>query len=157
MKLELWAIGKTNETYLEEGLHLYIKRLKKYLPFEWVVFPDVKNAGVLTSENLKIKEAELVLSKLKKEDFLVLMDERGQLFTSVAFARQLEDWLNLSHRKMVLLIGGAYGFAPAVYERANALLSLSKMTFSHQMVRLFTLEQLYRGMTILRGEPYHNE
>ncbi len=152
MKVELWAIGKTNERYLEEGIALYEKRLKHYLPFEWVILPDVKAAGHL----LKAREGELVLSRIRAEDWLALLDEKGQLMGSEAFATHLDKKLQQPHRRLIFLIGGAYGFSPAVYQRANETLSLSPMTFSHQMVRLFFLEQLYRAMTILRHEPYHN-
>ncbi len=157
MKVELWVIGKTAFSYLDEGMAVYEKRLVHYLPFASVVLPDVKNAGSLTAEQLKLKEGELVISRLKKEDLLVLLDERGKHLTSVEFASFMEQKLQLSAKKLVFLVGGAFGFSEAIYQRADQKLSLSKMTFSHQMVRLFFLEQLYRAMTILRGESYHNE
>lgn len=156
MKLEMWVIGKTNARYLEEGIELYEKRVKKYLPFELQVLPDVKNAGVLSALQLKEKEGEMVISRLKKDDFLILLDEKGQQFTSEQLAQQLDQWLMISAKRLVLLVGGAYGFSDDVYAKAQAKLALSKMTFSHQMVRLFLLEQLYRAMSILRNEPYHN-
>lgn len=156
MKIELWAIGKTNEKYLEEGINLYLKRLKHYLNFEFVIIPDVKQAGNLNPNQLKVKEGEVIITKLKNEDFLILLDERGDSFTSEAFATFLEQKMQLSYKKIVFLVGGAFGFSETLYERANGKLSLSKMTFSHQMVRLFFVEQLYRAMTILRNEPYHN-
>lgn len=156
MKVELWAIGKTNERYLEEGMALYEKRLKHYLPFQWTVLPDIKGAGNLSEQQLKAKEGESTLSKLKDDDLLILLDERGCSFSSEGFATYLDKKLQQSQRRLVFLIGGAYGFSDALYERANDQLSLSSMTFSHQMVRLFFLEQLYRAMTILRNEPYHN-
>lgn len=156
MKVELWAIGKTNEKYLDTGIQIFEKRLKNYLPFSLVVLPDVKHKST-DSELLKKEEGKLILSKLAPDDWLVLLDERGQQFTSVGFSKWLEKRLGDSRRKMVILIGGAFGFSPDVYTRANDSLSLSSMTFSHQMVRLFCLEQLYRAMTILRNEPYHNE
>ncbi|MBK7870124.1 MAG: 23S rRNA (pseudouridine(1915)-N(3))-methyltransferase RlmH [Saprospiraceae bacterium] len=156
MKIEFWVIGKTNEEYLEEGIAIYLQRLRHYVPFEMIVISDVKNAGKLSGEELKIKESEIVLNRLKKEDFLILLDERGKMQTSEEFARFLEQKLQLSSKKLVFLVGGAYGFSKALYERADAQLSLSKMTFSHQMVRLFFVEQLYRAMTILKNEPYHN-
>lgn len=157
MKVEFWAIGKTAFSYLDEGMAVYDKRLGHYLPFNSVVLPDVKNAGNLTSDQLKLKEGELVISRLKKEDLLVLLDERGKQLTSVEFSVFMEQKLQLGSKKLVFLVGGAFGFSEAVYQRADQKLSLSKMTFSHQMVRLFFLEQLYRAMTILRGESYHNE
>lgn len=156
MKIEVWAIGKTSEAYLDTGIGIFAKRLTHYLPFAWVVLPAAK---VKTNEadSVRRAEAQLVLSRLQPDDYLVLLDERGMEHTSVSLARWLEGRLGDSRRRMVFLIGGAFGFAPEVYERANAQLSLSRLTFSHQMVRLFLLEQLYRAMTILRNEPYHNE
>jgi 23S rRNA (pseudouridine1915-N3)-methyltransferase len=156
MKVQLWAIGKTNERYLEEGIALYTKRLSHYLKFDWRVLPDIKKAGKLAPAQLKEKEAELVMKQLEQGDFLVLLDERGKLLTSEAFAEFMQHKLQLSHRRVIFLIGGAYGFAPSLYERADGKLSLSKMTFSHQMIRLFMVEQLYRAMSILNNEPYHN-
>lgn len=156
MKIELWAIGKTNEKYLEEGIAIYLKRLKHYLNFEFIIISDVKQAGNLNATQLKNKESEMVFSRLKNEDFLILLDENGDAFTSQAFADFIEQKLQLSYKRIVFLIGGAYGFSEDLYARANGKLSLSKMTFSHQMVRLFFVEQLYRAMTILRNEPYHN-
>lgn len=157
MKTELWYIGKTSFPYLEEGMKLYEKRLERYLVFESVLLPDVKNANKLPPDQLKIKEGETVLGKLAPGDFLVLLDERGGQMSSVQFAKFMEQQLQAGSRKMVFLVGGAYGFSTAVYQRANQQLSLSKMTFSHLMIRLFFLEQLFRAMTILKGEPYHNE
>lgn len=156
MKIDVWAIGKTSEPYLETGIGIFEKRLKNYLPFTWTVLPNTK---IKTTENHLIKqdEAKMVLSKIAPEDFLVLLDEHGQQFSSVELANWMEQRLSASHRRLVFLIGGAYGFTPEVYQRANAKISLSRLTFSHQMVRLFFLEQLYRAMTILRNEPYHNQ
>jgi len=155
VKVELWAIGKTSEKYLEEGIGIFEKRLKNYLPFSWVILPDVKlktTDGAL----LKKEEGKLILSKLQSDDFLVLLDENGKQLTSMELAQWMERRLASSGRRLVFLVGGAFGFAPEVYARAQEQLSLSKMTFSHQMVRLFFLEQLYRAMTILKNEPYHN-
>jgi 23S rRNA (pseudouridine1915-N3)-methyltransferase len=156
MKVELWAIGKTNERYLEEGIALYARRLEHYLKLEWRVLPDVKKAGKLPPAKLKEKEGELVFRQLAPGDFLILLDERGKTYSSEGFAAFLNHKLQLSYRRLVFLIGGAYGFPPAIYQRADSRLSLSKMTFSHQMVRLFLVEQLYRAMSILNNEPYHN-
>ncbi len=156
MKIEFWVIGKTNEAYLEEGISIYLQRLRHYVPFEMITLPDVKNAGKLESDQLKAKEGEIVLNRLKKEDLLLLLDERGKSYTSETFAKFLEQKLQMPGKKLVFLVGGAYGFSDAVYTRADSKLSLSTMTFSHQMVRLFFVEQLYRAMTILRNEPYHN-
>jgi 23S rRNA (pseudouridine1915-N3)-methyltransferase len=157
MKVELWSIGKTAFSYLEEGMAVYEKRLPHYLPFATAILPDIKNAGSLNPDQLKQKEGELVISRLKKEDLLVLLDERGKQLTSVEFSSFMEQKLQLGSRRLVFLVGGAFGFSEAIYQRSDHKLSLSKMTFSHQMVRLFFLEQLYRAMTILRGESYHNE
>lgn len=155
MKVELWAIGKTSEPYLETGIAIFEKRLKNYLPFALTILPDVKVKHADPAQ-LKKEEARLVLSKINPEDYLVLLDEKGREFSSVELARWLEQRLAASQRRLIFLIGGAYGFAPEVYQRANDQLALSRLTFSHQMVRLFCLEQLYRAMTILRNEPYHN-
>lgn len=155
MKIELWAIGKTSEKYLEAGIEIFEKRLKNYLPFSWTILPDVKlktTDGAL----LKKEEAKLVLAKLQPDDYLVLLDEAGKQWSSTEMAFWLERKLSSPGKKLVFLIGGAFGFAPEVYARAQEQISLSKMTFSHQMVRLFFMEQLYRAMTILRNEPYHN-
>jgi len=156
MKVEFWFIGKTNEAYLEAGMGIYEKRLRRYLPFQMQCLPDVRQAGNLAPEQLKTKEGEAILSKIKSEDLLVLLDEKGQTFTSEGFARYVEQQLSGSKHRLIFLVGGAYGFSTEVYQRADAKLALSAMTFSHQMVRLFFLEQFYRAMTILRGEPYHN-
>ena len=156
MKVEVWATGKTSERYLEEGTEQYVRRLGHYLKFEWRILPDIRKAGKLSPDQLKEKEGEQVLKQLDKGDFLILLDEGGKSYTSEGFADFLQHKLQLSHRRILFLVGGAYGFSPALYERANSKLSLSKMTFSHQMVRLFLMEQLYRAMTILNNEPYHN-
>lgn len=156
MKIELWAIGKTNEKYLEEGIAIFEKRLKNYLPFSFQILPDVKQKTA-DGIQLKKKEGEAVLSKLNPDDFLVLLDEKGREFTSVELAQWMEKRLASSQRRLIFLIGGAFGFSPELYARCNEKLALSKLTFSHQMVRLFFLEQLYRAMTILKNEPYHNE
>jgi 23S rRNA (pseudouridine1915-N3)-methyltransferase len=157
MKVHVYYIGKTSEAYLREGEAVYTKRLKHYLPVTFEVLPDVKGAGKMKADQLKEKEGELVLARLQSTDGLILLDEGGKQFGSVDFAHWLDKQLQRPYRRLVFLVGGAYGFPPAVYERANGKLSLSKMTFSHQMIRLFFAEQLYRGMTILRGEKYHNE
>jgi len=156
MKVECWLTGKTGFSYLDEGMAVYEKRLGHYLPFQSLVLPEVKNAGNLPPVQLKQKEGEVVLSKLRPDDFLVLLDEQGKQFTSVEFSVFMEQKLQLGQKRLIFLVGGAWGFSEEVYQRANFKLSLSKMTFSHQMVRLFFLEQLYRAMTILRGEGYHN-
>ena len=156
MKVAFWVTGKTNEDYLDEGNGIYLKRLARYLPFEMEVLPDIKQAKNLNPLQLKEKESDQVLARLKNEDFLVLLDEKGRQFTSEGFAGWVENQLQGSSRRLIFVAGGAYGFSQALYNRSNAMLSLSDMTFSHQMVRLFFLEQLYRAMTILKNEPYHN-
>jgi 23S rRNA (pseudouridine1915-N3)-methyltransferase len=157
MKLELWLQGPTAFDYLKTGVELYEKRLKHFLPFEIVVLPDIKNAKSLTEEQLKTKEGEQLLKKVDSNDYLILLDERGKQYSSLQFSETLEGLLQQSQKRIIFFIGGAYGFSDAVYERANMQWSLSKLTFSHQMVRLFVVEQLYRGMSILRGLPYHHE
>jgi 23S rRNA (pseudouridine1915-N3)-methyltransferase len=157
LKAELWITGKTAFSYLDEGVAIYEKRLKHYLKFSMQVFPDIRNAKNMSPETLKAKECEQQLSRLEKEDFLVLLDERGKLLTSVEFAAFMEKMSLQSQKRLVFVIGGAHGFSAQMYERAQMQLSLSKMTFSHQMIRLFFAEQLYRAMTIVKGESYHNE
>ena len=156
MKLEFWVVGKTSFAYLKEGMQLYEKRIKRYLPFESLVISDIKNAKNLSQEELKKKEGQLILKKLEKNDLLILLDENGKTFTSIKFSKWLEQKLQLSARKIIFVVGGAYGFSDEVYARANGKISLSNMTFSHQMIRLFFLEQLYRALTITKNEPYHH-
>lgn len=157
MKTELWVIGKTNEKYLLDGIAIYEKRLQHYLSFTLVVFADVKNAKNLSPTQLKEKEGDIFLSKINPADIVILLDERGKMLTSVQFADFLEKKNIQSQKKLVFIVGGAFGFSEEMYARANEKLSLSTMTFSHQMIRLFFVEQLYRAMTILNNEPYHNE
>lgn len=156
MKTTCCYIGKTADKYLEEGCGIYERRLRHYLSFETVLIPDVKNGGKLDADQLKIKEGEQILQRLKNEDCLILLDERGKHYSSEQFSATLDQWFQAPFKRLVFQVGGAYGFSEAVYQRANYKLSLSSMTFSHQMIRLFFLEQLYRAMTILRNEPYHN-
>lgn len=157
MKVRFFMIGKTAEPYLEEGMAIYEKRLPHYLPFQSEVLPDIKNARNMDEQSLKQKEGEAVLKRLDPRDFLVLLDEKGRSFRSVQFAAQLEKWSVQGVDSLVFLIGGAYGFSEAIYHRAAMQMSLSPMTFSHQMVRLIFLEQLYRAFSINKGEPYHHE
>ena len=156
MKIELLLIGKTSYPYISEGMDVYGKRLAKYFPFSVEILESPKQWSNLPPEQLKEKEGEMVLKRLTTDDFLVMLDEKGKEFTSEQFAAQMEKWLNQSKKRMVFLVGGAFGFSPAMYARADAKLALSKMTFSHQMIRIFVLEQIYRGMSILHNEPYHN-
>jgi 23S rRNA (pseudouridine1915-N3)-methyltransferase len=157
MTIKLLAIGKTDNTNLQTLIEDYEKRLGHYIKFEFEVLPDLKKAKHLSEAQQKEKEGELILSKVQNPEVLVLLDERGKALTSVAFAKDLQKYMNSGIKSLVFVIGGPYGFSDAVYQRANGKLSLSKMTFSHQMVRLFFVEQLYRGFTILRNEPYHHE
>ena len=155
MKISLLMVGKTTDARLVSLIDEYQQRLKHYVPFELVILPDIKNAKSLTQDQLKAAEGEAILAKVGTTE-VVLLDEHGAEYRSVDFASWLQKKMS-SGRDLTLVIGGAYGFSPAVYERANGKLSLSQMTFSHQMIRLMAIEQIYRAMTILRGEPYHHE
>lgn len=157
MKITLLTVGKTDIKWVKEGLEMYVSRLKHYINFELTEIPELKNVSALSKEQIKLKEGELILKHLKPADLLVLMDEKGKEFRSIQFASMLEEKLNRGGRDMVFVIGGAYGFSEAVYSRADDKISLSKMTFSHQLVRTIFAEQLYRAFTIMRGEPYHHE
>ncbi len=157
MTIKLIYIGKTFQSFIADGCAEFENRLKKYHRVEVVILPDVKAGGVLDAASLKKAEAQLVMKQLKSEDWLVLLDEKGQQFGSVDFAKNLQQKMNKGLKTLVFLVGGAYGFDEIVYERANEKLSFSKMTFSHQMIRLFLTEQIYRAFTILKNEPYHNE
>ena len=157
MKIKLLAIGKTDSKQLAQLIEEYQKRLQHYIKFELEIIPDIKNVKNLREDQQKEKEGELILSKLQNSDVLCLLDDKGKHYTSIEFANFLQRKMNAGIKQFVLVIGGPYGFSEAVYKRANGKLSLSKMTFSHQMIRLFITEQLYRGFTILRNEPYHHE
>ena len=156
MKIETWFVGKTAFDYLNEGCAIYAKRLSHYNPFEVVILPDVKNPRHLTTEQICEQEGAAILRRLTPDDCLILLDERGAAMTSPEFSVFLEKRLGQSARRLVFLVGGAYGFSDAVYARANTQISLSRLTFSHQMVRLFLLEQLYRAFSISNNEPYHH-
>ena len=156
MKIEAWFIGKTSPAFLQIGLDDFTGRIKKYVPFETVIIPDIKDAGSYAARDRLLKEGEKVLQKLTPQDYLILLDEGGKEFSSVQFSQFIEKELNKSYKKLIFLVGGSFGFSPELQQRANLKISLSKMTFSHQMVRLFFLEQIYRGFTILNNEPYHN-
>lgn len=157
MKINLLSVGKTEEKYLNEGIDIYLKRLKHYIKLEITELPELKNTKGLSQDQQKTKEAELILKKITSTDFVVLLDERGQELSSLQFADLLNKRMLASTQNLVFIIGGPYGFDSSVYQRANEKLSLSKLTFSHQMVRLFFAEQVYRAFTILKGEPYHHE
>lgn len=155
MKIKLIAIGKTDEKYLQDGIAKYLDRLKHYISFELVVINDVKIGSKPNTLLQKEKEAELFFDKIQPNDFVVLLDENGKSFTSVAFADYVQKRMNAS-TDVVFLIGGPFGFSDKIYQRANDKISLSKMTFSHQMIRLFFVEQVYRAFTIIKGEKYHH-
>lgn len=157
MKVCLLVIGKTDAAYLRSGIEEYEKRLSRYLPYEMKILPDVKNARNLEEEVQKEKEGKMLLEEIQRTDWVVLLDDKGRQHSSLEFSNYLAQKMLGGIKRLVFVIGGPYGFSPAVYQRANEKLSLSKMTFSHQMVRLIFVEQLYRGMTILKGEPYHHE
>jgi len=157
MDIKLILHGKTDENYLQEGLLKYYKRLKRYISFSELTIPALKNTKNISFEEIKQKEGDLLLAKLKPTDTLVLLDDKGEMFTSLGFSEFLQKQMNLSIRNLVFVVGGAYGFSDPVYQRANYKLSLSKMTFSHQMIRLLFVEQVYRAFTILNNEPYHHE
>lgn len=157
MKVTMLTVGKTDMKWVKEGLEMYVFRLRHYINFVLVEIPELRNAGSLTRDMIKEKEGELILKNLKAQDELVLLDERGKEFRSVEFARSLGDRMSRGARDVVFVIGGAYGFSDDVYARADSMLSLSRMTFSHQIVRVIFAEQLYRAFTIIKGEPYHHE
>lgn len=156
MKTELLLVGKTNDKHFQAGIDDYTQRIGHYMPFSITVIPELKNTKALSEQQQKEREGELILQKIQPSDKLVLLDEHGKEFRSVEFAAWIERQQQLG-RKLVFVIGGPYGFSEAVYKRADEKISLSKMTFSHQMVRLVFTEQIYRACTIIKGEPYHHE
>ena len=156
MKTVLLLVGKTQDKHFLAGIHDYQERIGHYMPFEIKIIPEIKNTKNLTAAQQKVREGELILKELQSSDTVVLMDERGKELRSTEFARWLQGKHNIS-RRLVFVIGGPYGFSSDVYARAGEQLCLSKMTFSHQMVRLIMVEQLYRACTIIKGEPYHHE
>lgn len=157
MKISLLCIGKTDDTEITSLVNYYRQRLPRHWNFEITEIPDVKNTRGMTPDVLKKEEAKLFMSHLENGDVVILLDEKGKQYTSREFAAKISTWQNLSVRNIYFLIGGAYGFADTVYDRANEKISLSKMTFTHQMIRLFFVEQLYRADQILQGKPYHND
>ena len=156
MKTILIQVGKTVNKLFVAGISDYVERISHYMPFEVVTIPELKNTKNLSEEQQKNAEGELILKQLQPYDTVVLLDEHGREYRSIEFARWLQQKQNTA-RRLVFVIGGPYGFSPAVYQRANEQLSLSKMTFSHQMIRLTFVEQVYRACTIIKGEPYHHE
>ena len=157
MKITLLTVGKTDKDWVKQGMDIYVSRLKHYIPFAVVEIPELKNVSALTKDQIKVREGELILKNIKPTDDLILLDERGKEFSSVEFAKVIQDKISYVGKDMVYVIGGAYGFSDAVYQRANSKISLSRMTFSHQMVRAIFVEQIYRAFTIMKGEPYHHE
>jgi 23S rRNA (pseudouridine1915-N3)-methyltransferase len=156
MTIKLIAIGKTDNKQLLQLMADYQKRLGFYIKFVLEIIPDIKNSKNLSEDLQKQKEGELILKKLNNTDVLILLDENGKAFDSVGFSNYLQKHMNSGIKQLVFVIGGPYGFSDEIYKKANGKISLSKMTFSHQMIRLFFIEQLYRGFTILRNEPYHH-
>ena len=156
MKILFLVIGKTDKSYLETGIGKYIKRLEHYIPFEMKVIPDIKNRKTLTEEQQKKAEGDLILSQLNPGDDLILLDEKGKTFTSVLFSQWIEKQMNAGSKRIVFVVGGPYGFSKEVYDKCKFKISLSEMTFSHQMIRLIFVEHLYRAFTIIKGEPYHH-
>ena len=157
MKIKLIVVGKTHARYLIQAEEEYLQRLKHYIKFEKVIVPDLKNSKNLTPIEQNRREGELIISKIEKNEEVVLLDDKGVEFTSIKFAQFINQKMIQSTRCLTFIIGGAYGFSDEVYARANAKISLSKMTFSHQMVRMIFKEQLYRAFTIIKGEKYHHE
>lgn len=157
MKIVLLSVGKTNIDFIREGIDEYLKRLKFYVKFENIELNVLKNSKNLSKNELLKKEAELILSNISDSDFVINLDEKGRVISSSEFAKQISKYRIMSKKKIVFIIGGAYGFSEAIYSRSNDSISLSSMTFSHQMVRLFFVEQLYRSFTILNNESYHHE
>ena len=157
MKITLLCIGKTDDKFIQEGIDKYLKRLKHYITFRIVVIPDIKNVKNLSESQQKEKEAEAFKKHISTLDHVVLLDERGKEYRSLEFSSFIEKKMVAGVQHVVFLIGGPYGFSDEIKQRANSFVSLSKMTFSHQMVRLFFVEQIYRAFTIMKGEPYHHE
>jgi 23S rRNA (pseudouridine1915-N3)-methyltransferase len=156
MKITLLVVGKTTDQRLQTLIEDYQQRLKHYVPFEMVVIPDLRNAKALTQTQIKEQEGIEILRRITPSMDVILLDEHGREYRSIEYAQWIQKKM-AAGRDVTFIVGGPYGFSPAVYERANGKISLSKMTFSHQMIRLFFTEQIYRAMTILRGEPYHHE
>lgn len=157
MKIQFWTIGKNHESYVKEGIEDFTKRISKYFPVEWTIIPVPKNAGMLSEMDLKKKEGELIIDWLKKDDYLVVLDERGFQMSSEKLAGFLQARANESLKTIVFVIGGAFGLDEKIIKKANSRWSLSQLTFPHQLVRLILAEQVYRACTILRNEKYHHQ
>ncbi|MDG5799724.1 23S rRNA (pseudouridine(1915)-N(3))-methyltransferase RlmH [Marinilabiliaceae bacterium ANBcel2] len=156
MKIYLIMVGKTDAGWIESGIDLFVKRVLHYLPFETIIISDIKRGAKLDEKELKKREGEAILKNISLSDYVVLLDEKGVNYDSVGFSRFIEKKMVGGIKKLIFVVGGAYGFSPPVYNRADAKVSLSRMTFSHQMARLFFVEQLYRALTIIKNEKYHN-
>jgi 23S rRNA (pseudouridine1915-N3)-methyltransferase len=157
MKLQFWSVGKANEPYVKEGIELFTKRISNYYPAEWHIIPMPKNAATLSETDLKKKEGEIILNLLEKDDYLVVLDEKGKQLNSESVAAFIQARGNESTKNIIFLIGGAYGVSDAVLARANYKWSLSQLVFPHQLVRLILAEQIYRACSILRNEKYHHQ
>ena len=157
MKIALLTVGKTDRDWVKQGLDIYVSRLKHYIPFSINEIPELKNVSAMSRDQIKAKEGELILKSIKPTDDVILLDEHGKEYSSTEFALLLQNKINYEGKDIVFVIGGAYGFSEQVYKRANSKISLSRMTFSHQMVRAIFAEQIYRAFTIMKGEPYHHE
>ena len=157
MKILLLAVGKTTTPYINTGIENYLKRINHYIPVEIKIIPDIKTSRAITEDVQKQREGEAMMAALQAGDVVVLLDERGKEFTSREFSVYLDRKMIQGVKRVVFIVGGPYGFSEEMYARANEKISLSRMTFTHEMVRLFFIEQIYRGMTILRGEPYHHD
>jgi 23S rRNA (pseudouridine1915-N3)-methyltransferase len=156
MKFQFWSIGKTHESYVNEGIATFTNRINNYFSAEWHIIPPLKNAASLDEKMLKQKEGETILNQLKKEDYLVLLDERGKQLTSEALASFIQTRANKSEKKIIFLIGGAYGVSKEIFNRANFIWGLSPLVFPHQLIRLILSEQIYRACTIIKNEKYHH-
>jgi len=157
VKILLLTIGNTDKKYMREGIDNYVKRLTFYIPFEMKLIPDIKNRSSLSTELQKEKEGQLILNQVSSGDFLILLDEHGTEFSSVGFSKWIEKKMIAGTRQLIFVIGGPYGFSNIVYQRSDIKISMSKLTFSHQMARMIFVEQIYRAMTIIKNEPYHHE
>lgn len=156
MKIRLWAIGKAHESFVNEGIFMFTKRLKNYFPAEWTIIPPPRNAASMEPDMLKTKEGEIIISMLSKDDHLVLLDEKGKIYSSEGIAKLIEQHMGIGTKSLVFLIGGAFGVSEEVRSRANTVWSMSLLVFPHQLVRLILAEQLYRACSITRNEKYHH-
>ena len=157
MEICVLSVGKISSTWIQQGIELFETRIGKYLKFSTIILPDIKNAKSLSIETIKEEEGKLILNKLQPSDHVVLMDEKGKEYSSREFADWIQRQMNSGRKRLVIIIGGPFGFSNSVYERANSKIALSKMTFTHEMAKLVLSEQIYRAMTILKGEPYHHD